>query len=423
MDIPLYQYSTFCLCLILVTAFISAAKKAFSVLDRRGAETLERGRECVALRFLTDRPAETLLTLLILHSGVLIALVLITLVTFSQFWLTTGVLIILMIVYLYLGRVLPRALIQGRELPFIQRASIVLKILYYGLAPLRLPLEWVSALLLPAGTGLEMPFIRDRDFKNLFAGYRRGDEETYERAMIHNVMEFRETRVKEVMTPRPDMFCIDIETDLAGVLESVQNCVFSRVPVYRDDLDHIVGILYVKDLLPLLLQKVGLDRKLLTTLLHPALHVPETKRVSELLRDFKKQNVHIAIVVDEYGGVEGLVSLEDLLEEIVGEIQDEDDVEEQPVVQISERTFRVSAMLSPEEFNEFFDCAIESEDYETIGGFVLDQLGRFPKWGEKVRYGNLEIVVYRSKGVRILEVLVNRREEISDLAENAGEDH
>ena len=423
MDIPLYQYTLFCVCLILISAFISASKKAFSVLDRTGVETLNGSGDASALRFLSERPAETLLTLLILHSGLLIFLVLVTLVTFRQFWLTAAVLAILTIVYHYLGRVLPRALIQGRELRFLQRASVPVQLFYYGVAPFRLLLEWASALLLPGGTGLEMPFIRDRDFKKLFTGHLGEDGETYEREMIHNVMEFRETRVKEVMTPRPDMFCIDVEADLAAVLESVQNHVFSRVPVYRDDLDHIVGLLYVKDLLPLLLQNVSLDQKLLTTLLHPAQHVPETKRVSELLRDFKKQNVHIAIVVDEYGGVEGLVSLEDLLEEIVGEIQDEDDVEEQPVVRLREGTFRVSAMLSPEDFNELFDCAIESEDYETIGGFVLDELGHFPKWGEKVRYGNLEIVVNRSKGVRILELLVSRREGLSAAAGPLEEDN
>jgi CBS domain containing-hemolysin-like protein len=414
LDIPLSQYILLLTSLILVSAFISGSKKAFSVLDRAGIESMARVGKSQALRFLAERPSETLLTFLIIHSLLLIVMVFLTLLTFQQGWLRGGIFLIVVITYLYLGRVLPRALVQGRELGYISRVSFIIRFLYSVISPFRIPLERISAVLFNEKRGLKMPLILDRDFKNLVVAASDEVEEMYEREMIHNVMEFRETRVKEVMTPRPDMFCLDVEEDLASVLQKVRDYRFSRIPVYREDLDHIEGILYTKELLPLLLQEVALDRKLLLTLLHPAMHVPETKRVSELLREFKKQNVHIAMVVDEYGGVEGLVCLEDLLEEIVGEIQDEGDVEEKTVQKIGEHTYRISAMLPLEEFNALFDSTIESEDYETIGGFVLDRLGHFPKWGEKVRYEDLEIVVYRSRGVRILELLASRQTQGED---------
>jgi CBS domain containing-hemolysin-like protein len=206
------------------------------------------------------------------------------------------------------------------------------------------------------------------------------------------------------------MFCIEENEEVTAVIQKVRAGGFSRIPVYSGDRDHIIGILYAKDLLPLLLKGVTSGQKISHSLLHPALHVPETKRVSELLREFKKQNVHIAMVVDEFGGVEGLICLEDLLEEIVGEIQDEADVEAKMVEQIDAQTFRISAMLTLEDFNDLFDVNIKSEDYETIGGFVVDQLGHFPKWGEKINYNGLEISVYRAKGVRILELMVTRLE-------------
>ncbi len=408
MDVPLYQYILFSFTLILVAAFVASSKKAFFALGRSEVREMVEIREGGALWFLTDRPQRTLLTLLILHQAILVFLVLMTLwllgkPSYRALWLVP-----VLVCYLYLGRILPRALVQGREMAYIRSVAPYLKLLVLVLTPLRVPLEALASMMLGSHGEKAPPVIQDKDFKNLMVSEAEVESDLYEREMIQNVMEFRETLVKEVMTPRPDMFCVDVQEDLASIIREARAAGFSRIPVYEGDRDYIVGILHIKNLLSLMLEGVRKGSRLPRHLLHPALHIPETKRVSELLREFKKQNVHIAMVVDEYGGVEGLVCLEDLLEEIVGEIHDEGDMEVTRWKQLNPQTFRVSPMMAPEEFNELFHTSIESEDYESIGGFVLEQLGHFPKWGETVRWENLEIVVRRVKGVRIEELLVTR---------------
>lgn len=408
MDVPLYI--VFSISLILLSALVSGFKKAFFVLDRTEVQALGGSGACPAFRFLAGRPQKTLMTLLILHHTLWISLIIVTVFFFGDPWQRGLSLFLVFFAYLYLGRVLPRVLVQGQELRYMRSVSRSVKVFYHLCAPMRVFLERASILLLREREVLDRPVIQDEDFRTIVPERPRSSE-VYDREMIQNVMEFRETLVKEVMTPRPDMTCIEVQEDLSRVVQKVKTSGFSRIPVYAGDLDHIVGILYAKDLLPLILKGIAKGEQVTRHLLQPALHVPETKRVSDLLRDFKKQNVHIAMVVDEFGGVEGLVCLEDLLEEIVGEIQDEGDKEEKMVVRVDARTYRISAMLPLDEFNALFDVAIESEDYETIGGFVVDQLGHFPKWGEKIAYNSLEISVNRAKGVRILELLVTEVED------------
>jgi len=405
LDVPLFVYILFSFSLIALSSFVSGSKKSFFVLDQSEVRAMAEADESPALRFLTQRPQETLLTLLILHQAIWILLVVVTVWVFRDAPCRVLALMVLFIVYLFFGRFLPRTLVQGREVRYIRSVSPVLKVFYFMITPVRFVLDKVSSIILREGWIQEKRVIQDRDFKKLVMKPSPGPE-MYEREMIQNVMDFRKTLVKEVMTPRPDMFCVNVEEDVSRMIQKVKAASFSRIPVYAGDWDHIVGILYAKDLLPLVLKGVSPGQKLPGNLLHPAMHVPETKRISELLREFKKQNVHMAMVVDEYGGVEGLVCLEDLLEEIVGEIQDEGDIEEKLVEKVDEQTCRISAMLPLEDFNDLFHAAIESEDYETIGGFVVDQLGHFPKWGEKIVYGGLEISVYRIKDVRILELMV-----------------
>jgi len=411
LDIPLYSYILFTLGFLLFSAFISGSKKAFFFLDREEILSLPSGKGREALLFLSGKPRRTLLTLLILHLVFQALLVLFTLTAIQQAPARLAALFCLLILYLAVGRILPRALVQGRELLYLRNAAVYLKFLFRLVAPFRAIVEKISFFLL-RGSGGELPMFQDRDFIHRVMPVPEEGPGLYEREMVQNVMEFQETLVKEVMTPRPDMFCVELEEDVQSVMEKIRTSRYSRIPVYEKDLDHIVGILYAKDLLSLLIEENGMERHCIGELQHPALHIPETKRVSELLRDFKKQNVHIAMVVDEFGGVEGLVCLEDLLEEIVGELQDEADEEERPVKKISDRVCRVSAMLPLEDFNTLFQVSIESEDYETVGGFVVDQLGHFPKWGERIRYEGLEIVVYRVRKVRVLELMVTRLDDV-----------
>jgi len=228
-----------------------------------------------------------------------------------------------------------------------------------------------------------------------------------ERRLLRSVVEFAETLVREVMTPRPDVVAVheDATPDELRALFREQE--YSRFPVFRDNLDNIVGIIVVKDLIQLG-EALGAERPM-SSLMRPAYFVPETKRVADLLKEFQSRQVQLAIVVDEYGGTAGLVTMEDLLEEIVGEIRDEYDVESEPVVDAGEGAFIFSAKVNIAEVAERLGVTIEPEGFETVGGYVLAHLGRVPSVGESFEIGDLSAEVLEAERRRIHKVRLRRR--------------
>ncbi|MGB7061176.1 MAG: hemolysin family protein [Candidatus Zixiibacteriota bacterium] len=232
--------------------------------------------------------------------------------------------------------------------------------------------------------------------------------EEEERQMIHGVVELGETQVKEIMRPRPDMICVQEDSTLDQIRELVKQHGHSRIPVYGESIDSITGIIYVKDLF---LLPAGQGKTLkLSSLARKANFVPETKKVDELLKEFKKDKVHMAIVVDEYGGTAGLVTLEDILEEIVGEIQDEYDKELPPIQKLDEKTYRVDAGVSIEDLNETLGTKIEEKEFETVGGFIYDLVGSVPEQGRKLEHESegcaLRLLVEKVEGQRIKTVQI-----------------
>lgn len=212
-----------------------------------------------------------------------------------------------------------------------------------------------------------------------------------EREMIRSIFQFGDTFVREVMVPRLDIKAIPSSATLDEALDVIISSGKSRLPVYQPDIDHIKGILYAKDLMGYMRRHPG-ETIDLTTILRPAYYVPESKKVDQLFAELQTQRVHIAIIVDEYGGTAGLVTIEDLLEEIVGEIQDEYDTETPDFERLSQHEVLVDARLNLGDVNDFFRTHWESEDIETIGGFVYDKLGRIPEEGDQLavdREGNL----------------------------------
>jgi putative hemolysin len=211
------------------------------------------------------------------------------------------------------------------------------------------------------------------------------------------------------MVPRPDLFCLDITTPPAELLDRLREQLHSRVPVFEESIDQIIGLLYTKDLLPYLR---GLPPDFdLRAHLHPPYFVPESKRADALLREFQAKKIHLAIVVDEYGGTAGLVTLEDLLEELVGEIRDEFDEEERLIQKIGPRSFRVSGKLPIDELNAAAGLRIPNESFNTVGGWVLDLFGRVPHKGEKKDAGAVTVAVEKVQRTRVVEVLVTVRDE------------
>ena len=232
------------------------------------------------------------------------------------------------------------------------------------------------------------------------------------RELLQSIVDFTETVVREVMTPRPDIIAIRHDATLPDLRTLFREEQYSRIPVFRDSLDNILGIVFVKDLVAL---PPGAEPPL-TTLMRSAYFVPESKRVSELLKEMQRRQVQMAIVVDEYGGTAGLVTVEDLLEEIVGEIRDEYDVEAETVTDEGDGVFVFSGKVSVDDVRDRLGVDIEREGFETLGGYLLSHLGRMPYVGERFDVGELAVEVLEVERRRITKVRVRRRE-----PETAGE--
>lgn len=244
------------------------------------------------------------------------------------------------------------------------------------------------------------PFFTEEEFKTLLAmAEEEGSLEEEERERMYKVFEFSDTVAKEVMTPRTDMVCLDMTASLEEARDIVVNSGYSRIPVYDENVDHITGTLYAKDLL-----QYSDDAHTLQDILREPYFIPETKKVDELLKEMQKSKVHLAIVVDEYGGTAGIVTIEDLLEEIVGEIFDEYDKTNIPIRVIDDQTAIIDGRVSIDEVNELLLIEIPENGFETIGGFILDQLGRIPTEGEMVSFDGVDFVVFKTDGVRIMKV-------------------
>jgi putative hemolysin len=228
-----------------------------------------------------------------------------------------------------------------------------------------------------------------------------------ERRLLQSIVDFGGTLVREVMTPRPDIVAIRANSAIADLRALFREQEYSRFPVYRENLDNIAGVVFVKDLIQLM-EGIVPNEEPIERLLRPATFVPETKRVPELLKEFQRKQVQIAIVVDEYGGTAGLVTIEDLLEEIVGEIRDEYDVESEPVLDEGEGAFVFSAKVSIDELRERLDVDIEGEGFETVGGYVLTRVGRVPSVGEVFDIDGLSVEVLEAERRRIHKVRIHK---------------
>jgi magnesium and cobalt transporter len=235
--------------------------------------------------------------------------------------------------------------------------------------------------------------------------------------MIDSVMEFGDTVIRELMVPRVDMACFDSAVTVGVATDSVKELGFARVPVYEGDLDHIVGILYAKDLLTF---DTETDRdRSITDILRSPLFTPESKNAGELLRELQRRRTHIAVVVDEYGGTAGLVTLEDLIEEIVGEIRDEHDQEEPLLTVIDKSTLMADGMVRLDELAESMELTFEGEGVETLGGYLMDAFGRIPSEGEQLERDGAEftiesVVEQRITSVRVVRVVDGESEESED---------
>ncbi len=232
-----------------------------------------------------------------------------------------------------------------------------------------------------------------------------GEIEQEEREMLYKVFDFADKEVDEVMVPRPEVVALSIDLPPEEALQAVLDSPYTRYPVYRGSLDEMVGVLHVRDLIEAMHER-GIAEVRLEELIRPAYMVPETKDLAALLTEFRKQNQHMAIVLDEYGNMVGIVTLEDVLEEIVGEIEDEFDLPDESVERLDADTIRIDGTFPIDDFNEQFGVELPQEDYHTIGGFVFGQLGRAPERGDEVEHDGLRFGVDEVEGTRIQKLTV-----------------
>jgi CBS domain containing-hemolysin-like protein len=269
------------------------------------------------------------------------------------------------------------------------------------------------------------PFVTEEELRMLVTvGEEEGVIEEEEREMIHSIFELGDRPVREVMVPRIDMVTLEAEDTLDEASTLIMQGGQSRIPVYEDTIDNIIGVLYAKDLLRHL--RLGNMQAKVRDFVRPAYFVPESKKLDDLLHELQHQRIHMAIVVDEYGSVAGLVTIEDLVEEIIGDIQDEYDKEEVLYERIGDDEYEMDAKISIDDFNELLDTRLTDEDYDTLGGFVYTQLDKVPSVGDEVKYQNLALTVLSTKGRRITKVKVMRHAEgnrSSDEDEEASQQH
>jgi putative hemolysin len=309
---------------------------------------------------------------------------------------------------LVVGEISPKSLALRNAEKVALWSAGPLMFLSYVLCPvIRIVTSTSNLLVRPFGgtASFSPPVVTEEELKMLVeAGEEDGVLEEEERDMIHSIFEFTDTVVRKVMIPRIDMKTVDAEAPIEELLDVIMQEGHSRIPVYEEDVDHIVGIVHAKDVLRGLHEH---DRNInIRELMRPPYIIPENKKVDELLAEFKKSKIQLAIVVDEYGGTAGLVTVEDLIEEIVGDIMDEYDVEEPMVEVIDETTSIVDARMPIDEINEQIGLDLPEEEFDTIGGFVFGLFGKQPHLGESVEYDGAELTIEKTDGRRIHKVKI-----------------
>lgn len=262
------------------------------------------------------------------------------------------------------------------------------------------------------GSGQLVNSVTEEEIMTLVnAGHTGGTIEEEEKDMIYSVLQLDETTARELMTPRMDIVALDIDATIDDALSAFVESGFSRVPVYEETIDNVSGLLYAKDILSLLNNKDKLENTAIGDLIRSPYFVPETKRADALLKELQERNVHLAIVVDEYGGTSGLVTIENLIEEIVGDIRDEYDFdEEEDYIEAGNGVYLIEASMDLDDLNELLECSIDTTDADTLGGYIFLTLGRVPEQHEVIETDILKMTVKSIDGRRIRKVEVIKKE-------------
>jgi putative hemolysin len=314
--------------------------------------------------------------------------------------------VVISILHVVIGEIVPKSYTLPRAEKVALAVAPLIGVFFFVFAWFIDFLDWLAQLVMrmlgiPTTNELEASHSEIELRMLLRQGERAGVLEPDEQQMIDKVFDFSDTPVEDVMVPRPDIVALPVALTPTAAMEQVLQHPYTRYPVYDEEFDNVLGVLHVRRLF-VALQNGAAASSDLRQLLYPAHLVPETKRLGHLLTEIRRQKGHMAIVIDEYGSVAGLVTLEDLLEEIVGEIDDEFDPEDAPILRLGPDRYRVDGSLPVEEFNERFGRELSEDDYHTVGGIVFGELGRAPVVGDSVEVGHVKFDVAAVDGSRIL---------------------
>ncbi len=412
--------------LIGLSGFFSASETALTAFKSNNLEDVEDEHPKVAelLRKWLKKPNEMLTGILLGNNIVnILASSIATAVTFAMIG-SSGraiamVTLCMTVVILIFGEITPKVVAKN----YSSKVAMLVILPIYYVSLLTLPvikiLIFISKIIgkiFGIHISDENLMITEADIRSYVnVGEAEGVIEEDEKEMIHSIFEFGETSAKEVMTPRTSMFALEADQTIDEVWEEIKENGFSRIPVYDEEgIDNIIGILYLKDLLDIV--KSGKTDVPVGDYLREVYFVPETKSIMEILEEFKRKKVHIAIALDEYGGTVGVLTIEDLIEEIVGEIQDEYDKEEDELIKaVGDEVYEVDAMIDIETLNKELDIELpESEDYESLGGLVVTEMGKVADVGDSIQVGNIKINVLEVDKMRVSKVLLHK---ISDEVE------
>ncbi len=418
MEESLFQTDLFLLIilviLIILSAFFSGSETAFFALNKFKLIHLIRKKDKLALKVkkVLDDQSSLISTILIGNNLVNIAASSISTYLFIKYFGESGVIystIVMTIIILIFAEITPKVYSSNNPQKVSFFAVNILDKLILLFRPFIFFTNFFTKLLLKLfhGKQEESKFhITEEELKSIIVtGEEIGSIEKEKSSMLNNLLSFSNLLVKDVMIPRVDVITLNIDDSIDDILQIIYKENFSRYPVYKDSIDNIIGILHTKNLLKLLSNVKEIKNIDIIKILQKPYFVPEFAKVEELLKLMKKKNFHIAIVVDEYGGFNGIITLEDILEEIVGEIQDEFDKEEEKIIKISDKEYILDGDISIKKFNEIFQFNLpESPEISTLAGFLISQLDKIPEKEDKINFNNLEFTVVELDKMKIEKI-------------------
>jgi CBS domain containing-hemolysin-like protein len=390
------------------TAFFSVSVPELNIIKETGPSHYAR------ISYLRADPRRLIITILIGNEIANIAISSIITGLFTRALFTRSEIFSLLVstfAILMFGDLIPKSIAFAHSPKYVKFASFPLKHFMRIITPFRFLVEKVAGgffYLFGFRDSDELLYFSESKFRTLVdEGEKIGELDRTESSLIHNIFDLGDKTAYEVMTPVNDVFMIESSTRFVDVVSQIKLYRHSRIPIYRDERNNIIGILYFKEILE------HAEDQTTEVNWHKYLRepyfVPETKRLSDLLSDLRKRKTHMSVIIDEFGDVSGIATMEDILEELFGEIRDEYDMEEAEVHDLDERTKVISGKMAIDDFNQIFGTEIEDEEFETIAGFILHLFGYLPKRGEKVVHNGIEFTVERLKGIRVLDVKVEEK--------------